>query len=583
MDTAVIRVALGVAAYMRVTVAPHEKLVGSWAHRIRAHNLTKVINILRWLIPPFYFPLRLPSFAFLATEALERSCRRRSSSSTEAAIAPAPPPSASPLPRRKPAPAPLEQDLLPPLVSTGPVHSTPIPPSNSMDPEDQDIVAMEVQDEEMEGGADLYTYGRWEGSNITPAEIDWLYKSRRIPVEGVECRLPVDEIKPKPKPGEYVVFTVHFMCGLGLPASAFFRSFLDRLNWNYNPKLSHKENNRICEYIEGLRETDEPSADDILRMFITHRVLPLQRRCHKICEMSGLMDPTRITTFKLTKLEVVLKVQAIAQTKMTEDWEWVLEPFSRANPPPENFNCQKLEAPASYTADRTELDEEDPNSVQNTPWTRWTTTSTPVSVYDPVPNSYAYSVNPASADPDAQVLEDTVSLAAQKTAAPKTTRGSKRASPLDSGPIAPPASKRRKVGCQGLPGAKNRSRAPLTSYGAALEINRSARGRTPSAPKTAPTPPPEPEPKLQMPNPAKGKAPTDQFPLPGFGAGRLCFGPAGPETTGFTFASTGIAKAGKISCDPITIKVSDSTAKIRDSSLLVTVKHTSVGNPKRKV
>jgi hypothetical protein len=120
------------------------------------------------------------------------------------------------------------------------------------------------------------------------------------------------------------------------------------------------------------------------------------------------MDPTRITTFKLTKLEVVLKVQAIAQTKMTEDWEWVLEPFSRANPPPEvrtrgvpeyifrvkpsgiiltgvtslfqNFNCQKLEAPASYTADRTELDEEDPNSVQNTPWTRWTTTSTPVSV-----------------------------------------------------------------------------------------------------------------------------------------------------------------------------------------------------------
>jgi hypothetical protein len=86
-------------------------------------------------------------------------------------------------------------------------------------------------------------------------------------------------------------------------------------------------------------------------------------------------------------------------------------------------------------------------------------------VYDPVPNSYAYSVNPASADPDAQVLEDTMSLAAQKTAAPKTTRGSKRASPLDSGPSAPPSSKRRKVGCQGLPGAKNRSRAPLTSYG----------------------------------------------------------------------------------------------------------------------
>jgi hypothetical protein len=96
-----------------------------------------------------------------------------------------------------------------------------------MGPEEHEIVATEDDFEEMEEGVDPYTRGKWEGSNVTPVEVDWLYKSRRI-LAGVECRLPADEIEPKPEPGEYVVFTVHFMHGLGLPASAFFRSFLDR-------------------------------------------------------------------------------------------------------------------------------------------------------------------------------------------------------------------------------------------------------------------------------------------------------------------------------------------------------------------
>jgi hypothetical protein len=54
-----------------------------------------------------------------------------------------------------------------------------------------------------------------------------MYKSRRIPA-GMECRLPADEIEPVPQPDEYVVFTVHFVCCLGLPVRSFFRSFLDR-------------------------------------------------------------------------------------------------------------------------------------------------------------------------------------------------------------------------------------------------------------------------------------------------------------------------------------------------------------------
>jgi hypothetical protein len=53
-----------------------------------------------------------------------------------------------------------------------------------------------------------------------------LYRSRRIPEE-VFCRIPGDEREPVPNPGEVVVFTAHFERGFGLPASDFFRRFLD--------------------------------------------------------------------------------------------------------------------------------------------------------------------------------------------------------------------------------------------------------------------------------------------------------------------------------------------------------------------
>ena len=71
-----------------------------------------------------------------------------------------------------------------------------------------------------------YSRGRWRGSDVTEAEIDWLYRSRRI-LEGVTCRIPGDELEPVVNPGEVVVFTAHFEHGFGLPASDFFRRFLN--------------------------------------------------------------------------------------------------------------------------------------------------------------------------------------------------------------------------------------------------------------------------------------------------------------------------------------------------------------------
>jgi hypothetical protein len=55
----------------------------------------------------------------------------------------------------------------------------------------------------------VYTRGAWKGSDVKEAEIDWLYRSRRISEE-VFCRIPGKEVEPKPRLGEIVVFVAHF-------------------------------------------------------------------------------------------------------------------------------------------------------------------------------------------------------------------------------------------------------------------------------------------------------------------------------------------------------------------------------------
>jgi hypothetical protein len=93
-----------------------------------------------------------------------------------------------------------------------------------MDSEEQDIVVTGEVD--TGPSAADYSRGRWDGSDVTETEIEWLYRSKRIPKD-VACRIPRDERMPVPEPGEVVVFTAHFARGLGLPASNFFRSFLN--------------------------------------------------------------------------------------------------------------------------------------------------------------------------------------------------------------------------------------------------------------------------------------------------------------------------------------------------------------------
>jgi hypothetical protein len=76
-----------------------------------------------------------------------------------------------------------------------------------------------------------YTRGAWKGSNVNQVEINWLYRSRRIPEE-VSCRIPEGELEPVHELGKFVVFAAHFERGFGLPASDFSAGSLTSTSFN---------------------------------------------------------------------------------------------------------------------------------------------------------------------------------------------------------------------------------------------------------------------------------------------------------------------------------------------------------------
>jgi hypothetical protein len=67
----------------------------------------------------------------------------------------------------------------------------------------------------------------------------------------------------------------------------------------------------VSNFIDTNKEETSLCAEDIVRAFLSRRVLPLQRRAHKISQMSGPMDPTRITTHWLSATDLVLEAKKI--------------------------------------------------------------------------------------------------------------------------------------------------------------------------------------------------------------------------------------------------------------------------------
>ena len=110
-------------------------------------------------------------------------------------------------------------------------------------------------------------------------------------------------------------------------------------NWGFNPdehedpkereEMDLIHNALLDLLVEGL------TADNLLRTWIERRVSPLQQHSHKMCFMSGAMDPNRMSTFELSKESIYRRVRAIARTEMKDgNWAWGKQPYDRENPPP---------------------------------------------------------------------------------------------------------------------------------------------------------------------------------------------------------------------------------------------------------
>ena len=106
------------------------------------------------------------------------------------------------------------------------------------------------------------------------------------------------------------------------------------LNFKYDPADALAELQIVHQTLEDFLEKGLLS-DDLLRAFVSRRVSPLQQRQHKICHMSGLLDPTRISKHDLTRASVRRRVNAIAFTEMSDKWKWGVEPFHRDALPPQ--------------------------------------------------------------------------------------------------------------------------------------------------------------------------------------------------------------------------------------------------------
>ncbi|KAE8786681.1 hypothetical protein D1007_39504 [Hordeum vulgare] len=106
---------------------------------------------------------------------------------------------------------------------------------------------------------------------------------------------------------------------------------MEKLNWEAKypkpiPKVVH-----IGAYPDSLKDHGLWGRD-LLTTMVSRRILPLQRRPHLVCQMSGQYDPCRTTTKSFTVSVVVRGVNQISTAHMDDggNWEWGLAPYDKS-------------------------------------------------------------------------------------------------------------------------------------------------------------------------------------------------------------------------------------------------------------
>lgn len=108
-----------------------------------------------------------------------------------------------------------------------------------------------------------------------------------------------------------------------------------RRNWDAKTPKPHPEVALICTHLDILGKSTLLDRD-LLATMVVHRILPLHRRPHLVCQMSGRLDPCRLSAKRFTPSAVARRVNLISTARMDEggEWTWGMPPFNRAHPPP---------------------------------------------------------------------------------------------------------------------------------------------------------------------------------------------------------------------------------------------------------
>jgi hypothetical protein len=107
---------------------------------------------------------------------------------------------------------------------------------------------------------------------------------------------------------------------------------IEMKNWTYNPKNTVGPVNALHRVKDELHDAGL-TPQDIIACFISRCISSLQRQSHKICHMSGAMDPTQHSTHELSPADILRWVKDICKTSQVT-FAWGLEPYSWDRPSP---------------------------------------------------------------------------------------------------------------------------------------------------------------------------------------------------------------------------------------------------------
>ena len=107
-----------------------------------------------------------------------------------------------------------------------------------------------------------------------------------------------------------------------------------RPQWSYRARPLSLAGAAAVARLRVMIQSEGLTGSDLLAAFVVRRVLPLQGRPHMICQMSGQLDPSQLCTKEMPHAEVAHMVNYLANCKLTDEWQFGKEPYSRANPLP---------------------------------------------------------------------------------------------------------------------------------------------------------------------------------------------------------------------------------------------------------